>query len=153
MTSNQGENIIHEYTHIWSSQVVKNPSANSGAAGTAGLITVSERSLGKGKSYPLQYFDLENPMDCVVHGVAKPLTGLRDFHFHIYVCVYELSHFSSVKLFATPWTVACQAPLSMGLSWLDYSSGLPFPFPGNLSDSAIKPAFQQLLNWKMEYYT
>ena len=63
MTSNQGENIIHEYTHIWSSQVVKNPSANSGAAGTAGLITVSERSLGKGKSYPLQYSGLNWQMD------------------------------------------------------------------------------------------
>ena len=79
-------------------------------------------------------------MDCVVHGVAKPLTGLRDFHFHIFVCVYELSHFSSVKFFATPSTIACQAPLSTGLSWLDYSSGLPFPFPGDLSDSVIKPA-------------
>ena len=38
-----------------------------------------------------------------------------------------LSHFSCVQLFATPWTVAHQAPLSMGLSRQEYWSGLPFP--------------------------
>ena len=35
--------------------------------------------------------------------------------------------------FATPWTVAYQAPLSMRFSRQEYSSGLPFPPPGNLS--------------------
>ena len=34
-----------------------------------------------------------------------------------YFCVCVLSHFSHVQLCATPWTVACQAPLSMGVSW------------------------------------
>ena len=38
----------------------------------------------------------------------------------------KLSH---VQLFETPWTVACQAPLSMGFSRQEYRSGLPFPFP------------------------
>ena len=32
------------------------------------------------------------------------------------------------QLFATPWTVAGQSPLPMGLSWQEYWSGLPFPF-------------------------
>jgi len=32
----------------------------------------------------------------------------------------------------TPWTVACQAPLSRGFSWQEYWSGLPFPSPGHL---------------------
>ena len=41
----------------------------------------------------------------------------------------SLSH---VQLFATPWTVALQAPLSMGFSRQEYWSGLPFPPPGNL---------------------
>ena len=36
---------------------------------------------GEGKVYPLQYSGLENSMDCVVHGVAKNGTRLRDFHF------------------------------------------------------------------------
>ena len=40
---------------------------------------------------------------------------------------------------ATPWTVACQAPLSMGFSRQEYSSGLPFPSPGDLPDPGIKP--------------
>ena len=38
----------------------------------------------------------------------------------------------------TPWTVARQAPLSMGFSRQEYWSGLPFPFPGDLPDSEIK---------------
>ena len=40
---------------------------------------------------------------------------------------------------ATPWTVACQAPLSMGVSWQECWSGLPFPSPGDLPDPGIKP--------------
>ena len=39
----------------------------------------------------------------------------------------------------TPWTVACQAPLFMGLSNQDYWSGLPIPSPGDLPDPGIKP--------------
>ena len=40
---------------------------------------------------------------------------------------------------ATPWTVASQAPLSMGFFRQEYWSGLPFPFPGDLPDPGIKP--------------
>ena len=40
---------------------------------------------------------------------------------------------------ATPWTVACQAPLSMGFSRQEYWSGLPFPSPGDLPDPGIEP--------------
>ena len=36
---------------------------------------------------------------------------------------------SPVRLVTTPWTVACQAPVSMGFSRQEYWSGLPFPFP------------------------
>ena len=42
--------------------------------------------------------------------------------------------------YVTPWTVACQAPLSMGFPRQEYWSGLPFPFPGDLPDPGIKPA-------------
>ena len=41
---------------------------------------------------------------------------------------------SRVRLFATPWTVADQVPLSMGFSRQEYWSGLPFPSPGHLPD-------------------
>ena len=46
---------------------------------------------------------------------------------------------SRVLLFATPWTVAYQAPLSMGFSRQEYWSGLPFPSPGDLPDPGIEP--------------
>ena len=45
-----------------------------------------------------------------------------------------------VQLFATPWTVARQAPLSMGFSRQGYWSGLPCPPPGDLSDPGIELA-------------
>ena len=47
--------------------------------------------------------------------------------------------FSHVQLFATPWTVAYQAPSSMEFSRQEYWSGLPFPSPGNLPDPGIEP--------------
>ena len=50
-----------------------------------------------------------------------------------------LSFFSHVQLLKTPWTVARQAPLSMGFSRQEYWSGLPVPSPGDLSDPGIKP--------------
>ena len=50
-----------------------------------------------------------------------------------------LSSFSCVRLFATPWTVAHQTPLSMGSSRQECWSVLPFPFPGDLPNPGIKP--------------
>ena len=46
---------------------------------------------------------------------------------------------SCVQLFATPWTVVYQAPLSMGFSRQEYWSRLPFPSPGDLPNPEIKP--------------
>ena len=46
---------------------------------------------------------------------------------------------SCVQLFATPWTVAYQAPLSMAFPWQEYRSRLPFPSPGDLPDPGIEP--------------
>ena len=45
----------------------------------------------------------------------------------------------SCTTLATPWTVACQAPLSMGFSRQAYWSGFPFPSPGDLPDLGIEP--------------
>ena len=55
----------------------------------------------------------------------------------LYACVF--SRFSHVRLFATPWTVACQFPLSMGFSRQEYWSGLTFPSSGDLPNPGIKP--------------
>ena len=52
---------------------------------------------------------------------------------------------SRVQLFATPWTIVYQAPLSVGFSRQAYWSGLPFPSPGDLPDPGIEhgsPALQ-----------
>ena len=49
-------------------------------AGDLGLIPGLGRFPGEGKGYPLQYSGLENSMECIVLGVAKSQTRLRDFH-------------------------------------------------------------------------
>ena len=51
----------------------------------------------------------------------------------------EVKSLSHVRLFATPWTIAYQAPLSMGFSRQECWSGLPFPSPGDLPNPGIEP--------------
>ena len=51
----------------------------------------------------------------------------------------EVKSLSCVRLFATPWTVAYKAPLSMEFSRQEYWSGLPLPSPGDLPDLGIEP--------------
>ena len=53
--------------------------------------------------------------------------------------VSEVKSLSRVQLFATPWTVANQAPPSMEFSRQEYWSELPFPSPGDLPDPGIEP--------------
>ena len=55
------------------------------------------------------------------------------------ICACVLSHFSCVRLFATPWTVAFQAPLSMEFCSQESWSGLPCPSPGGLPGPRIEP--------------
>ena len=50
---------------------------------------------------------------------------------------------------ATPWAIARQAPLSMGLSRQEYWSGLPFPSPGNFLTQGWNPHLLHLLNWRV----
>ena len=70
---------------------------------------------------------------------------------HCRQMLYRLSHreapkhkisvqlLSRVRLFATQWTISHQAPLSMGFPKQEYWNGLPFPPPGDLPDTGIKP--------------
>ena len=53
----------------------------------------------------------------------------------------QVKSLSRVWLFATPWTIAYQAPQSMEFSRQEYWSGLPFPPPGDLPDPGIEPGF------------
>ena len=64
---------------------------------------------------------------------GKGVMGLR---LHRKVKVKSLSR---VRLFATPWTIAYQAPPSMGFSRQECWSGLPFPSPGDLPDPGNEP--------------
>ena len=52
----------------------------------------------------------------------------------------ECYSLSRIQLFVIPWTVACQAPLSMAFSRQEYWSGLPFPPPGDFSNPGIEPS-------------
>ena len=64
----------------------------------------------------------------------------RDYTYVCIMCVCVLSHFSHGHLPVTPWTVAHQAPVSVGFSRQEYWSGLPCPPPGDLPDPGIIPA-------------
>ena len=57
----------------------------------------------------------------------------------VYACVWERASLSHVQLFVTVCTVGHQAPLSMGFSWQEYWSELPFPSPGDLSNPGFEP--------------
>ena len=56
----------------------------------------------------------------------------------------KVKSLSRVRLFATPWTVAHEAPPSMGFSKQEYWSGLPLPSSGYLPDPGIKPRYPTL---------
>ena len=98
----------------WISQValvLKNLPAN---AGDTGLIPGSGRSPGEGERI-LQYSCLKNSMGrgawrAIVHGTAKSQTGLSTMHIFQFSSIQSLS---CVQLFATPWTAAFQASLSI----------------------------------------
>ena len=67
-----------------------------------------------------------------------PLSDFNSFDSEISINV-KVKSLSRVRLFATPWTIAYQAPQSMGFSRQECWSGLAFPSPGDLPDPGIKP--------------
>ena len=76
-------------------------------------------------------------LENVEHCSSSASMALRIAFIIINMCVGALCH---VQLFATPWTVACPAPLSMEFSSQDYWSGLPFPSPGIEPTALASPA-------------
>ena len=91
------------------SSAVKNPPANPGDVGDAGLIPGSGRSPGEGNGNPPQYSCPENPMDggarwATVHGVTKSRTRLSDFTFtfHFHASEKEMATRSSVLAWRIP---------------------------------------------------
>ena len=125
-------------------------------AGDMALIPGPRRSPGEGNGNPFQYSCLGNPMDCgawraAVHRVTKSRTDLAtkqqqkpkrklySVSLPLLLSVGMLSHFSHVSLFVNPWTVACQAPLSMGFSRQEDWRDLPISLLGDLPNPGIKP--------------
>ena len=80
-----------------------------------------------------------NPCPCVGRAESSRTTGppgeSPSPNLDELLCVSR----SRARLFVTPWTVACQASLSVGLSRPEYWSGLPLPSPGDLPDPGIEP--------------
>ena len=60
------------------------------------------------------------------------------------VCACMFSISDSCLILSTPWAIAHQGPMSIGFSRQEYLSGLPFPSPGNLPGSGIKPESSSL---------
>ena len=75
----------------------------------------------------------------LTHCWLSPLSSVPRLLLRVLSCASEkVKSLSHVRLFATPWTVAHQAPPSMGFSRQEYWSGLPFPSPGDLPDPGIE---------------
>ena len=85
------------------------------------------------------------PLSITSGKVMKPLsltqgkcTQLKtDLYLHF--LVLQVKSLSLIRLFVTPWTVAYEAPPSMGFSSQEYWSGLPFPSPGDLPNPGTEP--------------
>ena len=83
----------------------------------------------------------------LIYFISLKKCGLRPIKLFLQPLMWKVlvAQFSSVQslscvwLFATPGTVACQAPLSMGFSRQEYWTGLPFPLPGDLPTPRIAP--------------
>ena len=93
------------------------------------------RLLLKGKQRRMR-ISMEKCLMFILKKMQTSLTNKR---------VWTWKSLSRVQLFATPWTVAHQAPLSMEFSRAEYWSGLPFPSPGDLPNPGIKPKSPTLL--------
>ena len=112
----------HESSEIWCNTLFIASKCNASSPGIDGFHWG-----GKGSSRVICYHDMVYRLN---EDLCRFLTEESDSP-----CWTVLSR---VWLSATPWTVACQTPLSMGFSRQECWSGLPFPPPGDLPDPGIK---------------
>ena len=80
-----------------------------------------------------------SPPGSPVPGILQARTLVAISFSNVWKWKVKVKSLSRVRLLATPWTVAYQAPPPMGFSRQEYWSGLPFPSPGDLPDPGIKP--------------
>ena len=94
-----------------------------------------------GQTTTTQYLEEYSSTSCITVAF-KLVSGHSGLEIKIlsYCTLYsEVKSLSCARLFATPWTVAYQAPQSMGFSRQEYWSELPFPSPEDLPDPGIEP--------------
>jgi len=97
--------------------------------GDLGLFPELGRSPGVRKGYPLQYFGWENSMVCIVHGIPKSWTGLRDLHFYLY---------SIRRLFSLWGSTSCLLEVQKRVK--------SFALPASVYSSPTKP-FEPVIIW------
>ena len=87
-------------------------------------------------------FSVNNTMGCLFIPLVVLLIIITIIKW--YLSSLKVKLISHVRLFATPWTVAYQAPQYMEFSRQEYWSGLLFPSPGDLPNPGIEPRFPAL---------
>ena len=106
------------------------------APGPSSLLSASLQPEGA-LVWSLHLFSCLRPSGLPLKGPCDHTGAIQVIQNNLHLCAQSLSR---VQLFATPWTVACQATLSMGFSRQEHWSGLPCPPPGRLPDPGIEPA-------------
>ena len=151
------------YKYRWTSQVAQTV-RNLPGCRRPGFDPWVGKSPWRRERLLMPVFLPENPMDkgawwAIAHGLAKSWTWLatsmharidmdswvpRRIHCCLLFCLVTKS-----DSFVTPWTVSCQAPLSMGFPRQEYWSGLPFSSPRELPAPGIEPtsAWQVVSHW------
>ena len=79
------------------------------------------------------------PSSSIIYLFTLFLIRMQSDCYFIHWVTIHLLLLSCVQFFVTTWTVACQAPLFMGLPRQESWSGLPFPSPGDLPNPGLKP--------------
>ena len=115
------------------------------SGGDMDLILWLVRTSGEGNGNPLQYSCLGNPLE---RGAWWVIWVGHDLVTKQHMYTAEL--FDCAWLFANPWIVACQTPLSMGFFRHEYWSGSPFLPPGIFLIQGSNPHFLCLLHWQAD---
>ena len=97
-------------------------------------VTVVVRQISSAVVHPYLREWVSGPLGPESKDARVPYVKWCIFTYNLYMCIY-----SPVQLFATPWTVARQAPPSMGFPSQEYWSGLTFPPPRDFPDTGVEP--------------
>ena len=107
---------------------------------SAALLSFCVQSFPASGSFPMSWLFVSDSQNIGASASASILPmNIQDWFPLGFKINHKVKLLSSFWLLAIPWTVACQAPPSMGFSRQEYWSGLPFPSPGDLPNPGIEP--------------